>query len=362
MLRNRCKLYVGSDGPRNSPPLNFLSLPREIRDEIYELALVSTSPIIVWKGHWKYHPSYEIPGPEFNADGSWTGPHLCINVRWRWTDEEAISASLRALDLNIIFCNKTVSHEAAQVFYAKNTFSFMGWHNWDLIVSWLEAIGPTNRNSLVSMEISAYRPDPAWQRSSGERIKEPSGFTMEDVYPRHPYLQLPTTEDRLPCGRVDNINPSVETIFVLLGQKTSEQKATIVMRLPGFSYPGARSPRTRDDCCPENGWYSMDLPNLIEKSRSLHAQQVEVLWKGEDCRKELEDQQEIMEGIGWQVNVLPAAEDELHPNPEYHGCHPTMDEWRIAKYVLRRKKLTEPLCAEDPCPHSHVSLDDSRYN
>jgi hypothetical protein len=70
MIRNRCRALirdVSSDKPRNSPPLTFLSLSREIRDEIYDLALVSTSPIIVWKGEWKidyrYHPESEGVGP-----------------------------------------------------------------------------------------------------------------------------------------------------------------------------------------------------------------------------------------------------------------------------------------------------------
>jgi hypothetical protein len=97
----------------------------------------------------------------------------------------------------------------------------------------------------------------------------------------------------------------------------------------------------------------MDLPNLIEKFRSLHTQQVEVLWKGSECRKEIEDQQTIMESIGWDVKVLPATEDEFHPHPEFHGCHPASDEWRIAKYVLRRKELTGPLW-QDPCPLFHM--------
>jgi hypothetical protein len=238
----------------------------------------------------------------------------------------------------------------------KNTFSFMGEHNWDLIVSWLETIGPANRNSLVSMEINAGRPDPVWQRSSGERIRDPGGFTREEIYPRHPYLQLHTTEDRSRYGPVDNINPAVETIFIFLGQKTSEKKVTIIMQLPGV-YPGARTPRHREDISPESGWYSMDLPNLIEKFRSLHTHLVEVLWKGKECRKELEDQQAIMESIGWDINVFSATEDELYPNPESHGCHPATDEWRIAKYVLRRKELTGPLWAQDPCPFHYISPD-----
>lgn len=356
MIRNRCTALIrdtAPERPRNSPPLTFLSLSREIRDEIYGLALVSTSPIIVWKGQWKGEYHYH-PEPEGEA---WPSNErmrrLSSALHWQEVDQEAILASLRPLAVNLILCNKTVSHEAARMFYTKNTFAFLGQHNWDPIVSWLRTIGPANRASLVSIEVNAGRPDPVWQCSNGERFANAEGKTRGEIYPRHPFLQLPTTEGRLRCGRAENINPAVEMIFVLLGQRTTEQKVTIVMDLNRCSYPGGRMLRNPTDPCPENGWYSMDLPNLIEKFRSLHAQQVEVLWKGNDCRKELEDQQTMMESISWDVKVLPATEDELHPHPEFHGCHPASDEWRIAKYVLRRKELTGPLW-QDPCPLFHM--------
>ncbi|PMD13388.1 hypothetical protein NA56DRAFT_737642, partial [Hyaloscypha hepaticicola] len=183
---------------------------------------------------------------------------------WQEVDQEAILANLRPLAASLILCNKTVGHEAARVFYTKNTFSFLGKYNWDPIVSWLETIGPADRNSLVSIEISARQPDPAWQCSSSERrIRDPCGYTHGEVYPRHPYLQLCTTEAHSPCDQVENINPAVETIFILLGQNTSERKVTIVMQLDGCLYPGARIPRDPYDSMPERRWHSMDLPNII---------------------------------------------------------------------------------------------------
>ncbi|TVY47373.1 hypothetical protein LCER1_G008344 [Lachnellula cervina] len=146
----------------------------------------------------------------------------------------------------------------------------------------------------------------------------------------------------------------MEMIFLLLGQNPSNQKPIIVMQLPGI-YPGARTPRTLEDIEPEYGYFSMDLPNLIERFRCLHTPHVEVLWEGTECRRELEDQQAVMESFGWNVTVLPAEEDELHPNPEYHGCHDATDEWKIAKYSLKRERLTEPLFAQDPCPYNYIA-------
>lgn len=323
------------------PPLTFLSLPREIRDEIYNSRLVSQSPIIVWKGKWKFKYTY------FPRVGSQC-MRLDTIISWRSVDQEATLKSLRSLDVNIILCNKTVSHEATLVFYKMNTFSFVGRHNWDPIVSWLETIGATNRELLVSMEIEAYRPDFVWQQPSGERYGgDPTGRTKEELYPRHPYLHLLTDERSLRDGRVANINPAAESIFRLLGRREMAQKVTIVMQLPDV-YPGVRTEKFSEDTEHESGWYSMDLPNLVEKFRVLHTHRVEVLWKGRECRQELEDQRTTIENIGWAMTVLPIEDDEIHPQPEHHGCHRATEEWRLAKYILRRKGLTEPLLAVEP--------------
>lgn len=143
MMRNRCTLYKGSippSRPRYSPPLPFLSLAREIRDEIYGLALVSTTPIVVWKGTWEMEAiNYLASLPyTFLSPEEWATPtpNQWTTINWRPVDKDTTSTSLQSLSLNILFCNNIVSEEAAQVFYKKNTFSFLGEHNWDPIISW----------------------------------------------------------------------------------------------------------------------------------------------------------------------------------------------------------------------------------
>jgi hypothetical protein len=61
MDQNHCTalvLYVAFDflvpqHSRKPPRTTFLALPKEIRDEIHELVLVSASPIVIWLGVWK---------------------------------------------------------------------------------------------------------------------------------------------------------------------------------------------------------------------------------------------------------------------------------------------------------------------
>lgn len=119
------------------PPLSaeqqtsFLTLPREIRDTIYELALVNPSPIVVWSA-------------KLRKSMPWGRPRFV----WVYSldyNREAIASSVRNLMPNIILCNRTVALEASSIFYGKNTFSFQGDHDWIPVITWLHAIGGHNR-------------------------------------------------------------------------------------------------------------------------------------------------------------------------------------------------------------------------
>ncbi|TVY13285.1 hypothetical protein LARI1_G009468 [Lachnellula arida] len=354
MTHNCCTAlirYVAEDSrpprPRNQPRLGFLSLPREIRDKIYDIALVSNSSIIVCKGKWQ---TYTLP-----QLGEGPRPWPWDRIRWRAIDHDASTASLRSLNLKLLFCNKVIAHEAAMIFYHRNTFSFLGDHNWDPIVLWLETVGAENRNSLVSIGIEGKRPDRVWQRPNGERVRHPGAFTTEEIYPRHPLLR--TGEGSFKYGSVDNINPAIENIFVLLGSRVSEKSVTIVM-LFACPWPGAGANPRPDDCSPECGWNSMELPNLIDGFRTLHTQvsglqdSVDVLWKGRNSRWAFQEDRPSMEKLGWQVTELGAEEPDflLWPWDDRSDTSPN----GIVLYVLRRDKPTGPLLAQDPSPFSYI--------
>ncbi|KAF4629405.1 hypothetical protein G7Y89_g8745 [Cudoniella acicularis] len=168
----------------------------------------------------------------------------------RVVDQPATKASLYLLSTNLLLCSNIISQEAARVFYNQNTFSFLGEHNWDPIVSWLQTIGVQNRNNLSNLEIDAYKPDQAWQRFDGERIQAPGGNTREIVYPRHPYLGVRMRPFKY--GFVDNINPALETMFELLGQRASTKKLVLNLKLCG-GYPGDGKIIYEGDQHPEDG-------------------------------------------------------------------------------------------------------------
>jgi hypothetical protein len=186
----------------------------------------------------------------------------------------------------------------------------------------------------------------------GERLRHPLQLTMEEIYPRHPYLGTPTDDFKYGC--VDNINPVLEEVFVLLGQRTSEKKTSIIMRTDS-RYPGGGAvPVESMDQCPEHGWYSMELPNLIEKFLELHSnhskkRSVEVVWKGLSYQRVL--MTEFMENLGWNTSPSPAENDEVRVL--FGSSHNHRD---FARYTLRREKLTGPLITQDPSPYSHIYI------
>jgi hypothetical protein len=244
-------------------------------------------------------------------------------------------------------------------FYNKNTFAFEGDHNWDPIVCWLKTIGIDNRNSLAILDICGKRPDQVWQNRFGERFRDPSGFNKEEIYPRHPYFGTPT--DGFTHGYVDNINPVLEEVFVLLGQRISERKTTIIMQTGG-DYPGGGLVKVDPyDPCPEFGWYSMELPNLMEKFLELHCnhsntRSVEVVWKGLTYKQLLGT--EFMENLGWDISTSPIEKVEV---TALYGISPYGNHTDFAKYTLRRKKLTGPLITQDPSPFSDISIFTNSY-
>ncbi|TGO35033.1 hypothetical protein BHYA_0173g00280 [Botrytis hyacinthi] len=164
---------------------------------------------------------------------------------------------------------------------------------------------------------------------------------------------LPPPIDGFKYGCVDNINPILEDSFVLLGKRVSNKKVTIIMRTGRFYPGGGTDPVDPDQLFPEDGWYSMELPNLIEKFLELHSthsmkRSVEVIWKGLTYKRVLETK--FMENLGWNISTTPVENEEaLAIFGEYHNKDET-----FAMYTLKRNKLMEPLITQDPSPYSDM--------
>jgi hypothetical protein len=108
----------------------------------------------VWKGECVYEPQFST------ADATDYEDYANGTYIWRrFIDQSTTTTSLSALATNLLFCTSIISQEVAELFYKQNTFSLLGEHNWDPILSWLQMIGAQNRNHLSSLDVDAYKPD-----------------------------------------------------------------------------------------------------------------------------------------------------------------------------------------------------------
>ncbi|KAI9665027.1 MAG: hypothetical protein M1821_006475 [Bathelium mastoideum] len=281
------------------PKASMLALPREIRDQIYELALISDLPIIVWSGGWQA----DAPKLPLHQKWAWdlgqrAGEPNCPFPCQRVANKTAVKHSLQFLAFNILLSHPMLSREAAGFFYQKNTFQFLGSHNWDPIAAWLNNIGRYNRSFLTVLDIEVPRLDRVWELKDGRRI--PCLYTKEIVYPRNRWLKwTPAPSGVNSEGVVDNINPVVEDIFRSIGNRHGNSRITLNFKMESGFIPGV--PGSFDFEDPSGGYTSMDLPNLVELFRRMYAgtsttqNSVEVFWMGE------------MDLLGFNYNVSTKA-------------------------------------------------------
>ena len=149
---------------------DFLKLPPEIRNQIYEFALVRDTAIEIWSqaishaaGLWRKekHPKYPVYEEALDR---WMD--ASVNKLGRHSSEEVIvngaeikeqriqwSSSVDGRSLNLLFTNRVISSEASSIFYSQNRFGdCFGW-DWRMFESFLERIGPLNRAYLCDLHI-----------------------------------------------------------------------------------------------------------------------------------------------------------------------------------------------------------------
>jgi hypothetical protein len=90
-----------------------------------------------------------------------------LKVHSNWANYEFTPSFLSLLRCG----NKHVVDEATETFYRKNTFSFLGEHEWEHIAYWLTRIGKRNHSYLSKINIEIRLPQQVWQTEDGSRIE-----------------------------------------------------------------------------------------------------------------------------------------------------------------------------------------------
>ncbi|KAL8665157.1 MAG: hypothetical protein Q9168_007760 [Polycauliona sp. 1 TL-2023] len=251
--------------------------------------------------------------------------------------------------MGLLRCCKATAIDAAETFYHNNTFCFGGNHEYYPVITWLDRIGERNRDHLTNLEIEVSPPQKALQLPDGTRIGK-SNSRYQRLGPRHPHfasLQLPCSE-----REVDIINPAIETIISFFARCGLDAELKLVLDLGFERAPGVDPELFRP--------YSMDLPNLIEKWRDDYTHgRMTILWRGETEGFWLAHNRALIEQLGWEI--LPGDDTERPWLTWSRPWHPiTRDPPPIEHFMLKRKKLTEPLMAADPVPRHYRRNDFSR--
>lgn len=213
-------VYDPSSQASSWPRVTFFDLPRELRDYCYSLALTSPTPIIVWSGLAPENSTLIKAKVEFEDE-------LKIALQLK-----TATSDMRSTVSNLVRCNSIILYEAASIFYGKNKFVFACDWTWKTVATWFRNIGLGNRTFVNSIELWQHQPSHAWQTVSGERVKvhEFNCDPLEPPFPRNRYLyRLPESTSQ---DLVETINPAIETVFRLLGNKRpSKLLLTISLRL-----------------------------------------------------------------------------------------------------------------------------------
>lgn len=206
---------------------------------------------------------------------------------------------------------------------------------------------------MTSIELWQHPPAHAWQLANGERIKvnEFCHYPLEPPFPRNRLL------DRAPSsmseGLVETIHPAIETFFELIG-KERPKKLQISIILRNKAIPGLEIDFDEEEGGHQR-WFTMDLPNLIEKLRTIHtAGGVDVIWKGEYFRPMFLEAREGIEAR-WEI-VDVEYYDYIRINRQART-----NSYPWVRFTLRMKEVPNPLLAQEASSHwqwGHYSIRD----
>lgn len=134
-------------------------------------------------------------------------------------------------------------------------------------------------------------------------------------------------------------------IFAMLGRCETGKKLAFTLHLEYNIVPGTVVNYEVEDA--DEDYFSMDLPNLVEKWRvdyttGVGCRPVDVVWKAECSQKLLFEKMGEIQELGWDVSEQEEAVIQfINAEAEYPPVPTT-------KFKLRRKALVGPLVAAEP--------------
>lgn len=317
------------------PSTTFLDLPREIRDRIYYGALVLWQPITV--------SSVTVKDP--TTTHSEETKQKTVSQAYIIEGRDPI---LDQVPLGLLWCQSTVSSEAAITFYQFNTFHFDGNEVWNPLYAFLKRIGDTNRGFLRNLSVNVESPKHVCQDRYGARITTHDGWLPAfDIV--HSFAQQPPPQSE--CGQpipphdptrptmgfnelvqpvpgkeyfyreyvsrpLQYIDPAIQACFRLLDSNGYPLTLKLILKNGGMGGFGLTPSY-------------LALPNFIEGLRQEFAGRVTLLWNyvahGDDIIQQIPSIQEK----GWEI--VEIKEGQIHSS----------FYWPVTHLILRRSKVDQ---------------------
>ncbi len=157
--------------PQPLPHSPFLNLPSEIRNIIYEYALVCAEPIDLWP-HVYYRTAHliEIEGRDFDQ---------CTH---RVRRQESLSYVRKQLAPGLLGACHQIYNEASGYFWSDNHFRFSGRSGWQGLLRFFLTIGPRARSHIRKIDVHA----PIYMRWPGRKF----GQDLSGGSKNHPKMHM----------------------------------------------------------------------------------------------------------------------------------------------------------------------------
>lgn len=307
------------------PAATLMTLPREVREMIYEPLLIDSSPITVYS-----EPPY-APDDDEKAR---------IHSR---------SSKFPHLALSLFRVNRIIAIESASLFYHHNTFKFGGRHQptlsyinvhpkntdyWDALYSFLYCIGPRNRARLRYIEADISRPLPVTKDTDGTVSSLVTDSWMRKVHARdqHKRIYPPVHDGPYSSLVFDDVSPAIDAVFRILGHHGFKLQLGLIMEF-GI-WPRLYSEEYL------SGW-SEEVPDHVEAMRkrftrlpNREGERVEVLWKGGGNKSRFIWSSARLVKDGWEI---VGVQDIFGPPTELDS----RINWRTSvSFTLRRKGIS----------------------
>lgn len=219
--------------------------------------------------------------------------------------------------LGLLCTSRIIASEAAAVLYQFNKFHFGGTEVWNLLYGFLDLLGPQNRSYLrdISVELD---------KSPCLPIDCQGVQTLGYVYDFR-FRKVVSCGQKKEEQEVYFVDPAIEACFRILeigGAQVQLRLLLVPSFLPGVNVweddPHGYYPYLRP-------WYSLDIPQNIERCKIDFASNVDGLWFGVG-RKDMFNKQ--------TKNIREKGCEALDTKGQHHTSN-IYDYWKIY-FVLRR--------------------------